>query len=178
MTCTASSSVNVGLRRKYDHAYYELPVDPEWGIPVPNCWVFLDTTTGYIRPFSSTNSVTDIQNSPIKGVVQDYVRPGVDKILVVWTCGVFQFDISAPTEVVGGVTGFIPYLDGSAVSNTKFATAGEDTPLLVAIQHGPCLCQSQYSDACQTAGPVAAESPTTPLTIANVTNAVGKFCIS
>jgi len=176
MACTATNHANVGLRRKYDHAYYELPVDPEWGIPVTNCWVFLDTNTGYIRPFSSTDSVTQIQDSPIKGVVQDFVRPGVDKILVVWTCGVFQFDISTPAEVWAGISGFIPYLDGSAVSNTKFAPAGEDTPLLIAIQHGPCLCQSQYSDACQTAGPVASESPTTSLTIANVTNAVGKFC--
>ena len=178
MACTATSSVNVGLRRKYDHAYLELPVDPEWGIPVPNCWVYLDTVTNYIRPFSSTDEVTDITNSPVKGVVQDFVRPGVDRVLAVWTCGVFQFDISAATEVVGGVTGFIPYLDGAAVSNTKFAPAGEgDTAILTAIQHGPCICQSQYSDACQTAGDVASESPTTPLAIANVTNAVGKFCL-
>jgi hypothetical protein len=178
MACTATSSVNVGLRRKYDHAYLELPVDPEWGIPVPNCWVYLDTVTNYIRPFSSTDEVTDITNSPVKGVVQDFVRPGVDRVLVVWTCGVFQFNISAATEVVGGVTGFIPYLDGAAVSNTKFAPAGEgDTAILTAIQHGPCICQSQYSDACQTAGDVASESPTTPLAIANVTNAVGKFCL-
>ena len=178
MACTATSSVNVGLRRKYDHAYLELPVDPEWGIPVPNCWVYLDTVTNYIRPFSSTDEVTDITNSPVKGVVQDFVRPGVDRVLVVWTCGVFQFDISAATEVVGGVTGFIPYLDGAAVSNTKFAPAGEgDTAILTAIQHGPCICQSQYSDACQAAGDVASESPTTPLAIANVTNAVGKFCL-
>ncbi len=177
MACTATNHANVGLRRKYDHAYYELPVDPEWGIPAPNCWVFLDVATGFIRPFSSTSSVTDIQNSPVKGVVQDYVRPNVDRILVVWTCGVFQFDISAPTQVFASVVGFIPYLDGAAVSNTKFAPAGEgDTPLLVAIQHGNCMCQSQYSDHCQTVGPVADESPTTPLTIANVTNAVGKFC--
>lgn len=177
MACEASNAVNIGLRRKYDHAYLELPVDPEWGIPHPQCWVYLDTTTGYIRPFSSTDSVSDVTGSPVLGVVQDFIRPGQDRVVVVWQCGVYQFDIDSATEVVGGVTGFIPYLDGDAVSNTKFAVAGQgDTPILVAIQHGACICQSSYNDYCVQAGAVASSSPTTPIDNVEVTNAVGKFC--
>lgn len=180
MACTIQSAVNYGLRRKNDAYYYELPVDPNWGIPTVNgqvgCPVFLDTTTGYVRPFSSTNDVADVIASPIKGWVQDYVPAGRPRTVYVWPEGIADIMVVPAVAVTAGVTKFKPYLDGSAVSNYKFSqTAVTGDQILTAIAHGNCPCSQDYPDYCVQPGAVADNSPTAAITQTAVSKATVRF---
>lgn len=176
MPCTVQSKVNYGVRRLYDEGVYEFPVDPEWGIPEPNCWVWYDSATGYVRPFSSTNVVADVAGSAVKGVVKDFVRPGRPRTVYVYTKGVADIQVAPAAAVTGGVTKFAPYLDGAAVSNYKFTVSGNSAlQIMTAIAHGSCPCDADYPDYCETAGAVAEDSPTAALVQAVVSKATVKF---
>lgn len=176
MPCTVQSTVNYGVRRLYEEGVFEFPVDPEWGIPQTNCFVYYDATTGYVRPFSSTGTVTDITNSAVKGVVKDFVRPGTPKTVYVYTKGVADIQVAPAAAVTGGVSKFAPYLDGSAVSNHKFTVSGNTAlQIMTAIAHGNCPCQADYPDYCETVGAVASSSPTAAITQSAVSKATVKF---
>lgn len=178
MACTPKHDPNVGLRRRCgDCSFMRLPVDPAFGVPEAGSWMYLDQTTNYVRPFTSTTVVADVIASPIKGYCLDFIRPGEERIITIWTCGEFAFKLSTPAPVRAGITKFKPFFDGTKVSNTLFeVTALPAEVLITASEHRSCVCQSEYeSNPCTTATAPIAASPTAAIVLSNATYAIGMF---
>jgi hypothetical protein len=153
-----------------------LPVDPAWGIPHTNCWVFLDTVTGYARPFESAQTTDALLASPIRGVVLDFVRPGDCKEVNVITRGWFEVQLGTPGAVRAGVTLLAPSVVDGVVSNDIWEITEDDTTaVMVAIEHRPCLCLPCNATPCTTAAAADDDSPSDPLEAGDASYAIGLF---
>ena len=139
-------------------------VDPNWGIPVGQPPMSLDTTTGLIRPFSSFSTLATAVDNFV-GFAKETFVPGENHSVWIETEGWVEMKLATPQQIIQGnkfkpilVAGPPNYVSDDTVEPSS--GPGDTLAIFTVVQS--CLCNPNFEPiSCPDAVPAASDvSPT------------------